>query len=227
MKEAHAWRISSDHFFRGLRLGLHAFEPGGCFLELLAKRGHVAGFGARDFLAQLIRLLLELLLLLENIGLLKIGARTAGIRHQFLLTVGPALELGDNRVGALLLLVGAPGIEKKDSGDHDGDGKKCRHAKFQGTPQGKSIAGHLLGDSERLKSGLGHLAALVGDTSFLAEFIEGVSFSQLHTNASEQFRRLPWRSKYFVRAEIEAPSSLSSSTLYEENHACSRGGRVA
>src|SRR6266849_7684411 len=37
MEEAHAWRISPDHLFRGLRLGLHAFEPGGCFLELLAK----------------------------------------------------------------------------------------------------------------------------------------------------------------------------------------------
>src|SRR5467141_4473645 len=91
MEEAHAWRISADHFFSGLRLGLHAFEPGGRFLELLAKCGHVAGPGTRDFLAQLIRLLLELMLLLENIGLPKIGARAAGIRHQLLLPVSDTL----------------------------------------------------------------------------------------------------------------------------------------
>src|SRR5467141_3046948 len=96
MKEAHAWRIRTDYFFRGLRLGFHAFEPACRLLKLHAKCGHVAGPGARDFLAQLIRLLLELLLLLVNIGLLKIGARAAGFRHQLLLAVSAALELGDN-----------------------------------------------------------------------------------------------------------------------------------
>ena len=68
-----------------MRLGLHAFEPRSSFLELLLKCGHVAGPSAGDFLAQFIRLLLELLPLLENIGLLKIGARIARIRHHKML----------------------------------------------------------------------------------------------------------------------------------------------
>src|ERR1700687_589709 len=123
MKEAHAWRISADHFLSGLRLLLHAFEPGGRFSELLAKCGHVAGPGARDFLTQLIRLLLQLLLLLQSTVLLKIGARAAGIRHQLLLAVSATLELGDHGVSAFSFLVGTPGIEKKDPGDQNGDGE--------------------------------------------------------------------------------------------------------
>jgi len=117
MQEAHTWRIGTDHLFRGLRLGLHAFEPHSRLVELLLKCGHVAGPSAGDFLAQFIRLLLELLPLLENIGLPKIGARVARIRHQLLLPVSATLELGDNRVSAVSFLVGAPGIEKKDPGD--------------------------------------------------------------------------------------------------------------
>src|SRR5256885_1691220 len=191
MEEAHAWRISTDDFFRRLRLGLHAFEPRGCLLQLLAKCGHVAGPGARDFLAQLIRLLLELLLLLENVGLLKIGARAAGIRHQLLLPVSAALELGDNGVSAACLLVGAPGKEKKDSGDQYGDGEEGGHANFQDPSKGKSIAGHLLGYRERLESGLRHFTALIGDTSFLLEFVKGMLFAQPKTNARQQLRRLP------------------------------------
>src|SRR5260370_14493683 len=117
MAGAAAWAVSADHFCRGLRLGFPALELGGRFLELLAKRGHVARFGARDFLAQLIRLLLELLLLRENIGLRKSGARAAGFRHQLLLAVGATLELGDHGVSAFSFLVGAPGIEEKDSSE--------------------------------------------------------------------------------------------------------------
>ena len=227
MQEAHAWRISTDHFFRGLRLVLHAFEPGGRFFELLAKCGHVAGPGARDFLAQFIRLLLELVLLLENIGLPEIGARAAGIRHQLLLAVSATLELGDRGVSAACFLVGAPGKEKKDSGDQNGDGEKGEHANFQSTPQRKGIAGHLLGDRERLESGLRHIVAFIGDAGFLQQFVKRALFAQLNTNTREQFRRLPRGSKYLVRAEIEAPSSLCSPTLREENHACPGGGRIA
>ena len=36
-----------------------------------------------------------------------------------------------------------------------------------------------------------NLAAFIGDTSFLAEFVQGMFFSQLNANAREQFRRFP------------------------------------
>jgi hypothetical protein len=191
MEETHAWRISADYIFRGLRIGLHAFEPGGCLLKLLAKCGHVAGPGARDFLSQLIRLLLEPLFLLENTGLLKIGARAASIRHQLLLAVSATLELGDNGVSAVRFLVGTPGVTKKDSGDQDGDGEEGEDANFQGTPKGKSIARHLLGYSKRLESGLRHFAAFIGDAGFLEQFVKRVFFAQLNANAREQFRLFP------------------------------------
>src|SRR5437660_739168 len=67
MNETYTWRVSANHRFRGLRFGLHAFQAGSGFLEFLAKRGDFAWFGVRDFLAQLICMLLKLLLLLENI----------------------------------------------------------------------------------------------------------------------------------------------------------------
>src|SRR5260370_41539843 len=130
MKEAHAWRIRTDYFFRGLRLSFHAFEPGCRLLKLHAKCGHVAGPGPRDFLAQLIRLLLELLLLLVNIGLLKIGARAAGFRHQLLLAVSAALELGDNGETPVSFLVLTAGHEKKDHGDQSVDCIKGREARI-------------------------------------------------------------------------------------------------
>ncbi|PYU66499.1 MAG: hypothetical protein DMG49_22085, partial [Acidobacteria bacterium] len=76
-------------------------------------------------------MLLELLLLLESIGLLKIGARAARIRHQLLLAVSATLELSDNGVRPVSFLVGAPGVKKKDSGDQDGDGEEGRYANFQ------------------------------------------------------------------------------------------------
>src|SRR5260370_10655158 len=110
MEETHARRIGTDHFFGGLRLALHAFEPGGCFLELPPERSYVAGFGARDFLAQLIRLLLEELFLIESIRLPQIGARAAGFRHQLLLAVSPAPRLGAHGVSPVRFLVVAPAI---------------------------------------------------------------------------------------------------------------------
>jgi hypothetical protein len=159
--------------------------------------------------------------------LLKIGTRTAGFRHQLLLAMSAALELGDNGESPVSFLVGTPGIKKKDSGDQYGDGEEGRDANFQSPPHGKGIACHLLGYSERLESGLRHFAAFIGNASFLQQIVKRVFFAQLNAHAREQFRRIPRESKHLVRAEIETPSSLSSLTLREENHASPRGGRIA
>ncbi len=109
----------------------------------------------------------------------------------------------------------------------NGDGEKGGHANFQSTPQRKGITGHLLGDRERLESGLRHIVAFIGDARFLQQFVKRAFFAQLNTNTREQFRRLPRGSKYLVRAEIEAPSSLCPPTLREENHACPCSGGIA
>src|SRR5258708_12643755 len=215
MKEAHAWRIGTDYFFRGLRLGFHAFEAGCRLLKLRAKCGHVAGPGARDFLAQLIRLLFELLLLLVNIGLLKIGARTAGIRHQWLLAVSATLELGDNGERPVSFLVGTPGIEKKDRGDEYGDGEEGRDANFQSPSQGKSIARHLFGYSKRLESGLRHFAAFIGNASFLQQFVKGVFFAQLNAHARQHFPRIPRSRNHPFPAATQPPPSPTSLPLPE------------
>ncbi len=159
--------------------------------------------------------------------MLKIGARAAGIRHQLLLAVSATLELGDHGVSAFSFLLGTAGIEKEDSGNQNGHAEKGGHADFQSTSQGKGITGHLLGDGERLEGGLRHFVAFISDAGFLQQFVKGVFFAQLHANAREQFRGLPRRSKYLVRAEFEAPSSLCSPTLDEENHPCPRGGGIA
>src|SRR5260221_10888897 len=144
MNEAQTRRVSANHFFGGLRLGFHALEPRGGFLKLLAERRNITGVSSGYFLAQFIRLLLKLLLLRENIGLLKISARAAGVRHQLFLAVRTALELGNHGVGAVGFLVGAAGEKNKNSGDQESDSKKRRHANLQSAFLRKSNPGHLL-----------------------------------------------------------------------------------
>ena len=138
--------------------------------------------------------MLELLLLVEHVGFLKIGTRVASVRHQLLLAVSAALELGNHGISAVGFLIGATREKNKNSGYHEGDSKQGGDANLQGALKREGVASHLFGDRKGLKSGLCDLAAFVGNTSLLAEFVKGLFFAQLDANAREQLRRVPRQS---------------------------------
>ena len=68
--------------------------------------------------------MLELLLLSKYIGLLKIRAGAAGIRHQLLLAMRAALQLRNHPVRPSRLLVSPAGIQQENPGNEDSDREK-------------------------------------------------------------------------------------------------------
>src|SRR2546429_9817886 len=124
VEQANARRVRANHLFRGLRFRFDPPQAIVGLLKLLAERRDFFASSARDFLPQLFCLVLELLLLSKYIGLLKIRAGAAGIRHQLLLAMRAALQLRNHPVRPSRLLVSPAGIQQENPGNEDSDREK-------------------------------------------------------------------------------------------------------
>ena len=131
MEQADAWSVGANDPFRGIGFRFHALQAAGGLFQSFAQTGDFAVIRSGEFLAKIVGLFLELLLLLGDVRLLQLFTCFGGFRDQSFLRANAVLELRDHGISAAALFIRAARKEHKNDGDEQGDGYQRGNADFQ------------------------------------------------------------------------------------------------
>ena len=127
-------------------------------------------------------------------------AKLARFGDQVLLADNSAFQSGEHRIRTLRDFLRAAGKEEINARHQDGHRQHGRETGLEFAIERESVAGHLFGDGERLKSGVRDLLAFFGDAHLFAQLVFGALYAQACAHAGQQFTRIERARDGVVRA---------------------------